>query len=164
MAKSFILSKEIQTYLLVSYLHTVLTYTVYVFHSNLSSSFVDGPDPVTASEARARGASPARSRAHHHHIHIQQQPGYIPSMTFRLNVTRELLSLANHLISRLENPNAPPSAVGNPREAAEVAVTAAIPTVPIVGAGRPMARGTGSEMGEAIPSQVAQAIQSAVNR
>ena len=139
--------------------------SLYVFHLDIFfSSIVDGPDPVTASEARARGASPARSRAHHHHIHIQQQPGYIPSMTFRLNVTRELLSLANHLIGRLENPNAPPSTIGNPREAAEIAVTAAIPTVPSVGAGRPMARGTGAEMGEAIPSQVAQAIQSAVNR
>ena len=125
-------------------------------------TFLDGPDPVTASEARARGASPARSRAHHHHIHIQQQPGYIPSMTFRLNVTRELLSLANHLIGRLENPNAPAGPAPT-REAGEVAgiAAAAIPSIP-VGPGRGMATGT-TDMGEGIPSQVAQAIQSAVN-
>ena len=68
----------------------------------------DGPDNLSASEARARGASPARGRAHHHHIHIQQQPGYIPSMTFRLNIARELLTRANRIVARLENPSAPP--------------------------------------------------------
>ena len=110
--------------------------------------FTDGPDPVTASEARARGASPARGRGgHHHHIHIQQQPGYIPSMTFRLNVTRELLSLANHLISRLENPNAPPTpapTIGASRESGEAVgiAAAAIPS-----SGRPVVTAT-PEMGE----------------
>ncbi len=110
--------------------------------------FTDGPDPVTASEARARGASPARGRGgHHHHIHIQQQPGYIPSMTFRLNVTRELLSLANHLIGRLENPNAPPTpapTVGSSRESGEAVgiAAAAIPS-----SGRPVVTAT-PEMGE----------------
>ena len=58
---------------------------------------------MAASEARARGASPARGRTHH--IHIQQEPDFIPSMTFRLNVAQELLQRANRTIDRLENPN-----------------------------------------------------------
>ena len=85
------------------------------------------------------------------------QPGYIPSMTFRLNVTRELLSLANHLINRLENPNAPPppptqhtSGNGASREAAGEVIgiaAAAIPTIPGGGAaGRPIV--AAADMGE----------------
>ena len=68
-------------------------------------------------------------------------------MTFRLNVTRELLSLANHLIGRLENPNAPPTpapTVGTSRESGEAVgiAAAAIPS-----SGRPVVTAT-PEMGE----------------
>lgn len=110
----------------------------------------DGPDNLSASEARARGASPARSRAHHHHIHIQQQPGYIPSMTFRLNIARELLTRANRIVARLENPSAPPPPPPPPLEPAENAENSNFaPQDP-------------SQMG-ALPAQVAQVFQSAVN-
>ena len=104
----------------------------------------DGPDNLSASEARARGASPARGRAHHHHIHIQQQPGYIPSMTFRLNIARELLTRANRIVARLENPSAPPP-----------------PPVEPAGGADNLGQDP-SQMG-ALPAQVAQVFQSAVN-
>ena len=102
----------------------------------------DGPDPLSASEARARGASPARAaRAHHHHhIHIQQQPGYIPSMTFRLNIARELLSRTNRILARLENPSAPPP-----------------PPLEPIAPEQTLGQDSGSQaMGAALPAQVAQ--------
>lgn len=104
----------------------------------------DGPDPLSASEARARGASPARGRAHHHHIHIQQQPGYIPSMTFRLNIARDLLTRTNRILARLENPSAPPP-----------------PPLEPISPEQTMGQDA-SPMG-ALPAQVAQVFQSAVN-
>ena len=107
----------------------------------------EGPDPLAASEARARGASPARGRTHH--IHIQQEPDFIPSMTFRLNVARDLLERANRTIDRLENPNSaepPPTSTSSNSTSNGVGMA---------GISSPM-------MGD-MSSQFAQVIQSAVN-
>ena len=104
---------------------------------------------MAASEARARGASPARGRTHH--IHIQQEPDFIPSMTFRLNVARDLLERANRTIDRLENPNSaepPPTSNSSNSTSNGVGMAAA-------GISSPM-------MGD-MSSQFAQVIQSAVN-
>ena len=109
-------------------------------------SISDGPDNLSASEARARVASPGRGRHHQHHIHIQQQPGYIPSMTFRLNVARELLARANRLLNRFENPDEDNATAENSTNGRE-SVNVSINNINVGG----------------IPPQMAQAIHSAVN-